>query len=114
MRGALIFLTGITSILASCSEAPSKPIKPDFIVRLVGNECHIVFADQSFPLDTANEALLSKLRGLYPKDSEIHVRGYGDTPYRCIGPAISLAQSAGHVRVGYISDPSTDPLAQEK
>lgn len=101
-------------MLTCCSEAPGKPIKPDFTVRLAGNECLIVFPDQSFALDANNEILLSKLRRLSPKDSGIHVRGYSDTPYRCIGAAISLTHSVGHIHVGFISMPSNGSLTQEK
>ncbi len=36
---------------------------------------------------------------------EVHIRGDQSTPYRCIGGAVSLMQSAGFVRVGFISEP---------
>jgi biopolymer transport protein ExbD len=36
---------------------------------------------------------------------EVHVRGDRSTPYRCIGGAISIMQSAGFIRVGFISEP---------
>ena len=37
---------------------------------------------------------------------EVHIRGDVDTPYRCIGGVISLMQSAGFIRVGFISTPN--------
>jgi biopolymer transport protein ExbD len=71
-------------------------------------------AGQSYSLDSTDEVLLSKLRALSDRQSEIQIRSYGDTPYRCIGAAISLAQSAGNIRVDFISQPSADPLTQAK
>jgi biopolymer transport protein ExbD len=114
VKGGLIFLIGIICILVSCSQAPRQPIEPDFIIRSVGKNCFIVLAGQSYPLDSTDEVLLSKLRALSAKHPEIEIRSYGDTPYRCIGAAISLAQSAGNIKVGFISQPPANPLTQEK
>jgi biopolymer transport protein ExbD len=36
---------------------------------------------------------------------EVHIRGDQRTPYRCIGGAVSIMQSAGFIRVGFISEP---------
>jgi biopolymer transport protein ExbD len=36
---------------------------------------------------------------------EVHIRGDRNTPYRCIGGAVSIMQSAGFIRVGFISEP---------
>jgi biopolymer transport protein ExbD len=36
---------------------------------------------------------------------EVHIRGDVSTPYRCIGGTISIMQSAGFIRVGFISEP---------
>lgn len=36
---------------------------------------------------------------------EVHIRADDKTPYRCIGGAISMMQSAGFIRVGFISEP---------
>jgi biopolymer transport protein ExbD len=36
---------------------------------------------------------------------EVHIRGDKNTPYRCIGGAVSIMQSAGFIRVGFISEP---------
>jgi biopolymer transport protein ExbD len=36
---------------------------------------------------------------------EVHVRGDVNTPYRCIGGVIDVMQSAGFMRVGFISSP---------
>jgi biopolymer transport protein ExbD len=36
---------------------------------------------------------------------EVHIRGDVATPYRCIGGTISIMQSAGFIRVGFISEP---------
>src|SRR4028118_1142264 len=37
---------------------------------------------------------------------EAHVRGDMNTPYRCIGGAVSTMQRAGFARVGFISEPN--------
>ncbi len=36
---------------------------------------------------------------------EVHIRGDRNTPYRCIGGTVSVMQSAGFIRVGFISEP---------
>lgn len=36
---------------------------------------------------------------------EVHIRGDRNAPYRCIGGAVSIMQSAGFIRVGFISEP---------
>lgn len=36
---------------------------------------------------------------------EVHVRGDINTPYKCIGGVIDVMQSAGFIRVGFISSP---------
>jgi len=36
---------------------------------------------------------------------EAHIRGDVDTPYKCIGGAIFVMQSAGFQKVGFISEP---------
>ena len=36
---------------------------------------------------------------------EVHIRGDQNTPYRCIGGTVSIMQSAGFIRVGFISEP---------
>lgn len=36
---------------------------------------------------------------------EVHIRGDKNTPYRCIGGTVSIMQSAGFIRVGFISEP---------
>ena len=36
---------------------------------------------------------------------EAHIRGDVDVPYRCIGGAIYVMQSAGFAKVGFISEP---------
>jgi biopolymer transport protein ExbD len=36
---------------------------------------------------------------------EVHIRGDQNAPYRCIGGTISIMQSAGFIRVGFISEP---------
>lgn len=37
---------------------------------------------------------------------EVHVRGDINTPYKCIGGVVSIMQSAGFIRVGFISSPN--------
>lgn len=37
---------------------------------------------------------------------EVHIRGDVNTPYRCIGAVIYTMQSAGFVKVGFISEPT--------
>ena len=36
---------------------------------------------------------------------EVHIRGDQRTQYRCIGGVVSIMQSAGFIRVGFISSP---------
>jgi biopolymer transport protein ExbD len=37
---------------------------------------------------------------------EVHIRGDVNTPYRCIGAVIYTMQTAGFVKVGFISEPT--------
>jgi biopolymer transport protein ExbD len=39
---------------------------------------------------------------------EVHIRGDINTPYKCIGGVISIMQSAGFIRVGFISSPNVN------
>jgi biopolymer transport protein ExbD len=41
---------------------------------------------------------------------EVHIRGDQNAPYRCIGGTISIMQSAGFIRVGFISEPKFNGL----
>ena len=41
------------------------------------------------------------------KFPEVHIRGDKNTPYRCVGGTISIMQSAGFIRVGFISEPKS-------
>ena len=36
---------------------------------------------------------------------EVHIRGDLNTPYKCIGGAMSIMQGVGYIRVGFISEP---------
>ncbi len=36
---------------------------------------------------------------------EVHIRADRSTPYRCVGGTVSIMQSAGFIRVGFISEP---------
>jgi len=36
---------------------------------------------------------------------EVHIRGDQNTPYKCIGGAMSIMQGVGYIRVGFISEP---------
>jgi biopolymer transport protein ExbD len=43
---------------------------------------------------------------------EVHIRGDIDTPYRCIGGTIITMQSAGFIKVGFISEPPAGAAVQ--
>lgn len=43
---------------------------------------------------------------------EVHIRGDVNTPYRCIGGVIYTMQSAGYVKVGFVSQPPPGGVAQ--
>ena len=36
---------------------------------------------------------------------EVHIRSDRSTPYKCVGGTVSIMQSAGFIRVGFISEP---------
>lgn len=44
---------------------------------------------------------------------EVHIRGDVDTPYKCIGGVIFTMQSAGFIKVGFISNPPPKDQAPE-
>ncbi len=43
---------------------------------------------------------------------EVHIRGDVNTPYRCIGGVIYTMQTAGFVKVGFVSQPPPGAVAQ--
>ncbi len=44
---------------------------------------------------------------------EVHIRGDINTPYRCIGAVIYTMQTAGFVKVGFISEPEPGTQAAQ-
>jgi biopolymer transport protein ExbD len=56
------------------------------------------------------EADIKRLEAAGPLDPdkipEVHIRGDINVPYRCIGSAIYTMQSAGFIKVGFISEPT--------
>ncbi|HSX53958.1 MAG TPA: biopolymer transporter ExbD [Sphingomonas sp.] len=43
---------------------------------------------------------------------EVHIRGDVNTPYRCVGGVIYTMQTAGFVKVGFVSQPTPGVAAQ--
>ena len=43
---------------------------------------------------------------------EAHIRGDINTPYKCIGGTVSVMQRAGFARIGFISQPPPNSVAQ--
>jgi biopolymer transport protein ExbD len=58
---------------------------------------------------TKMKADIERLQAAGPIDPEkipeVHIRGDINTPYKCIGAAIYTMQSAGFIKVGFISQP---------
>jgi biopolymer transport protein ExbD len=58
---------------------------------------------------TKMKADIERLKAAGPIDPdkipEVHIRGDVNTPYKCIGAAIYTMQSAGFIKVGFISEP---------
>jgi biopolymer transport protein ExbD len=58
------------------------------------------------------DADLERLKAEGPLDAEkfpeVHIRADVDTPYRCVGAAIYTMQSAGFIKVGFISQPEPE------
>ena len=55
------------------------------------------------------KADIERLKAAGPIDPdkipEVHIRGDVNVPYKCIGAAIYTMQSAGFIKVGFISEP---------
>jgi biopolymer transport protein ExbD len=58
---------------------------------------------------TKMKADIQRLQAAGPIDPEkipeVHIRGDIDVPYKCVGGAIYTMQSAGFIKVGFISQP---------
>ncbi|TKD53202.1 ExbD/TolR family protein [Sphingomonas baiyangensis] len=120
----IIFLIAIPVVIQSVDvELPkvqfepttTKPENISLAVRPgAGGECEVywnqtrVNSDELLQRGVANlEAVVARFGdALTPEDiPEVHIRGDVNTPYRCIGGAVYTMQSAGFVKVGFISEP---------
>lgn len=91
--------------------------KPENIALSVtgqGNQCQVFW--NTAPIASKDllqrgsdklKAVVDRLgTNITPDDiPEVHIRGDVNTPYRCIGAVIYTMQSAGFVKVGFISEP---------
>lgn len=121
----IIFLIAIPVAIQSVAlELPKTVFEPTatkpenvlLAVRGEGDKCEVYW--QMTPINSTD--LLArgseKLKevvdrigeaNIQPDDiPEVHIRGDINTPYRCIGGVIYTMQSAGFVKVGFISQPA--------
>jgi biopolymer transport protein ExbD len=69
-------------------------------------DCEISFAGQTFSLPIDEDSMVAALQKLRRDWRSISMTGVMQTPYRCIGHAIYLAQRAGFKKIGFAAEPS--------
>lgn len=69
-------------------------------------DCEISFAEQTFSLPSDEDSMVAALQKLRRDWRSISMTGVMQTPYRCIGHAIYLAQRAGFKKIGFAAEPS--------
>ena len=67
--------------------------------------CEIRFADQVYNLPDDEDRVIDALRQLRKRWRSVEAVGSGDTPYRCIGHAVFVAQRAGYKKIGFTREP---------
>lgn len=95
---------GATTIAAAKRDR-SAPLsmKVHFVPPAV---CEVSVAGQTFSLPGDQDGMVTALQDLRRKWRSISMSGGMETPYRCIGHAIYLAQRAGFKKVGFEAQPS--------
>ena len=95
----------------------TKPENVSLSVRLESSgKCGIYWGQTPMThqelYDRAHTKMDADIKRLQPegptdpeKIPEVHIRADVDTPYRCVGAAIYTMQSAGFIKVGFISQP---------
>ena len=82
----------------------SNPEKPDTVTLSINGEGKLFWNDALF----ADTELASRLATAAQKkpQPELHLRAERVTPYQKLADIMSAAQSAGIIRIGFITDPS--------
>ncbi|APR52303.1 biopolymer transporter ExbD [Sphingomonas koreensis] len=126
----IIFLIAIPVAIQSVElELPKVQFQPNetkpenvlLAVRGEGTKCEVFW--NMAPINSADllkkssdklKAVVDRLGdNITPEDiPEVHIRGDVNAPYRCIGGVIYTMQSAGFVKVGFISQPTPGVAAQ--
>ena len=104
---ALLILLSIFGGCTDNEDASKRPRQANYEpiivnVKQTGDECLFTVNGQSFSRESLT--VLSDLAKPDPeRPVEIHVAG--ESPYRCIGAAISIIQSAGLSKLAFVSSP---------
>lgn len=70
------------------------------------NTCRATFGGKTYVLPDDERAFVAALKGQASKFESVRMDGdYNAVPYKCVGSAIFLAQSAGIKRVNFIAQP---------
>jgi biopolymer transport protein ExbD len=120
----IIFLIAIPVVVQSVEISLPKvtyiatETKPENVILTVrGGEggCEVYWGMTPVTSQELNTMAVAKLEAEINKQGgptaaglelpEVHIRGDINTPYRCIGATIFAMQSAGFVKVGFISEP---------
>ncbi|MEZ0242248.1 MAG: ExbD/TolR family protein [Sphingomonas sp.] len=120
----IIFLIAIPVVVQSVEISLPKvtyivtETKPENVILTVrGGEggCEVYWGMTPVTSEELNTMAVAKLEAEIKRQGgptaaglelpEVHIRGDINTPYRCIGATIFAMQSAGFVKVGFISEP---------
>ncbi|QAY78982.1 hypothetical protein ETR14_22415 [Sphingosinicella sp. BN140058] len=93
-----------TAALAAAKRADQRQL-PMAVRFNPPSACEIRFADQVFSLPDDEDRMIEALRELRKSWRSVTVSGDGNTPYRCIGHAVFVAQRAGFRKGGFTAEP---------
>ncbi|GAA0665048.1 hypothetical protein FHT00_000984 [Sphingomonas insulae] len=86
--------------LAAAMRDPDETL-PATVYMAAQSTCQISFVHQTFSLPADQESMVAALRKLRKHWRALSISGPAQTPYKCIGGAIYLAQSSGFQTVQF-------------
>jgi hypothetical protein len=92
-----------TFAAAKRDRSASLSMKIHFVPPAV---CEVSFAGQTFSLPGDQDGMVTALQELRREWRSVSMSGGMETPYRCIGHVVYLAQRGGFKKVGFVAQPS--------
>jgi hypothetical protein len=115
----MYWLSNLAALLFLASGGFQHPQPPEVatsrtaVIKLTltpPDTCQAAVGGKSYVLPRDQQALLTALEIEKKRFKNARVDGdYNTVPYRCFGSAVFTAQQAGFKRVGFISQPPSEP-----